>query len=86
LQHWLTALDSYTIAIEQIQTAADGDVGMAWGFYREEFQTRGGVRETHRGRFSEVMKCDAKGWRTLFYHRDATPFDSRGVYAPLSPS
>ena len=86
LESWLASLISYRIALDEIHTAVDGDVGFAWGLYHEEFQTRGREHEVLHGRFSEIVKRDATGWRTLFYHRDATPFDSRGEYVPPSPA
>jgi len=82
LQSWLATLVFYRIVIDELHTVADGDIGLAWGFYHEEFQAHGREPEVHHGRFSEVMKRDASGWRTLFYHRDATPFDDRGIYVP----
>jgi hypothetical protein len=81
---WLASIVHYRTEIDEIHTGVDGDMGIAWGLYHEEFQTRGGEPEIVRGRFSEVMKRDGSTWSTLFYHRDATPFDSRGVYAPVS--
>lgn len=83
LELWLESLVSYRIAIDAIHTAIEGDIGLAWGFYHEELQTRGGEKEILQGRFSETMRRDANGWRTLFYHRDMTPFNDQGVYIPL---
>jgi len=34
------------------------------------------------GRFSEVVRRDPSGWRTLLYHRDTQPFDSADRYIP----
>jgi SnoaL-like domain len=82
LELWLASIVSFRIEIDEIHTAVDGDVGMAWGLYHEKFRPRGGETEVVHGRFTEIMRRDANGWRTLFYHRDATPFDSQGVYAP----
>jgi len=82
LMHWLESIESYSIVIDELHTAAEGNVGIAWGYYREEFRTTGGAPEVMRGRFSEVMKRDENGWQTLFYHRDMTPFDDRELYVP----
>ena len=82
LEMWLATLEYYRIAIEEIHTTAEGNIGVAWGLYREEFQTRGHAPEVMHNRFSEVTKRDETGWHTLFYHRDATPFDGKGIYAP----
>ena len=82
LDSWLRSVKKYRIAIDEIHTAAEGNVGLAWGFYDEEFETPEGEAVVVHGRFSEVMKRDDDGWRTLLYHRDATPFDERGTYVP----
>lgn len=82
LRSWLGHFEHYTIAVEQIETAVDGDIGLAWGFYREEFAMRGREPEVIRGRFSEVMRRDSSGWKTLLYQRDAQSFDSAGRYIP----
>jgi ketosteroid isomerase-like protein len=82
LRSWLGMFEHYTIDIEQVETAVDGDVGLAWGFYKEEFALRGREPEVISGRFSEVMRRDPSGWRTLLYQRDAQPFDSTGRYIP----
>jgi ketosteroid isomerase-like protein len=82
LQSWLGRFEHYTITVEQIETTVDGDIGLAWGFYKEEFALRGREPEVIRGRFSEVVRRDPSGWRTLLYHRDTQPFDSADRYIP----
>jgi hypothetical protein len=82
LQSWLGQFEHYTITVEQVETAVDGDIGLAWGFYKEEFALRGREPEVICGRFSEVMRRDPSGWRTLLYQRDTQPFDSAGRYVP----
>ena len=82
VEQWQNTLDYYRIELDELHTTADGDVGIAWGYYHEEFQPKGGTPQVHHGRFSEVFKKDANGWRSLFYHREATPFDKNGRYVP----
>jgi ketosteroid isomerase-like protein len=82
LRLWLGQFEHYRIAVEQIETAVDGDIGLAWGLYKEEFALRGREPEVVCCRFSEVMRRDASGWRTLLFQRDAQPFDSAGRYIP----
>jgi ketosteroid isomerase-like protein len=84
LRSWLGLFEYYTIAVEQVETAVDGDVGLAWGFYKEEFALRGREPEVVSGRFSEVMRREPSGWRTLLYQRDAQPFDGAGRYIPAA--
>jgi ketosteroid isomerase-like protein len=82
LRLWLGQFEHYRIAVEQIETAVDGDIGLAWGSYKEEFALRGREPEVVRCRFSEIMRRDPSGWRTLLFQRDAQPFDSAGRYIP----
>jgi hypothetical protein len=78
----------YHGTIEEVHTAIDGDIGIAWGVWTERFQVRGRKPEAVRVRFTATYKHDSKGWRSLLYHRDAQPFDDRGQYipVPVSPS
>jgi ketosteroid isomerase-like protein len=85
LQLWLDTFDHYALIPETIEADVDGEVGMVWGIYREEFTVKGREPEVVHGRFSEVLRkepTEPSGWKTLFYHRDATPFDSEGQYLP----
>jgi ketosteroid isomerase-like protein len=82
LQTWFAQFEQYTITDEQIETSIDGDTGLAWGFYKEEFTVRGQEPEVIRIRFTEVLKRDSSGWRIVFYQRDSQPFDSAGRYIP----
>lgn len=74
---------SIRTTIEKLETAVDGDVGLAWGVYVEEFQIAGRPPERARVRFSQAMRRDEAGWRFLLFHRDIQPFDESGRY-PLS--
>ena len=80
LEFWLSTLASYSIKLDEVHALADGDVGVAWGMYHEEFQEKGGEPQVLRGRFSETVTYQEGQWRTLFYHRDMTPFDESGNY------
>jgi hypothetical protein len=68
--------------LDEIHTAVDGDIGMAWGFYTESSKRKGQEPEVVHVRFTITLKKDAKGWRTLLYHRDAQQFDNQGNYIP----
>jgi len=73
-------MDYYRVSADELHTDVVGDVGLAWGFYTEEFQRKGGTPERVRARFSNAWQRDASGWHLLTYHRDAQPFDSAGRY------
>ena len=71
-------LEYYRTQIEELHTAVEGDVGMAWGLLIDEFQERGREPERRRGRFSHVLTRGAAGWQMLLFHRDSQPFDEEG--------
>ena len=77
-------MDYYRVTVDELHTDVVGDVGMAWGFYTEEFQLKGRAPERVRARFSNAWKRDPSGWHLLTYHRDAQPFDSSGRYMPVT--
>jgi ketosteroid isomerase-like protein len=74
-------MEYFRITEVDFEVSADGDIGLAWGFFTEEFQPRGGDPERVRVRFTLTARRDLFGeWRQLLYHRDAQPFDSDGRY------
>jgi ketosteroid isomerase-like protein len=70
----------YRAEFNELHTAVDGDIGLAWGFYTEDFKDKGRTPEKLRIRFTTTMKYEPNGWRTLLYHRDIQQFDERGRY------
>jgi len=82
LRAFFSSKDYFRIELDEIHTAVDGDVGLAWGFFTEDFQVRGQEPEKVQVRFTFTLKRDADGWRNLLYHRDVQPFDEEGSYIP----
>ena len=80
LKTFFASLDYYRIDLNEVQTAVDGNIAVAWGFWTEDFKEKGRNPETVRVRFSFTFKYDGTGWRTLFYHRDNQRFDAQGAY------
>src|SRR5262249_27457560 len=74
--------DYYRIRLDDIQTDVDGNIGLAWGFYTEDFEQKGRKPEKVRVRFTFTYKYDQGTWRTLLYHRDIQKFDDKGRYVP----
>lgn len=80
----LDSMVYYRTDVEELHTRAFGNVVVAWGFHTEDFQVRGRAPERIRVRFSTTAIKTADGWRELIGHRDAQPFDERGIYLPVA--
>jgi hypothetical protein len=83
LKGFFSTIIYYRGTLDEVHTAVDGDIGLAWGFWTESFQVRGRKPEAVKVRFTATYKHDSKGWQTLLYHRDVQPFDERGQYIPV---
>jgi ketosteroid isomerase-like protein len=75
----------YRISIDELQTDVSGDVGLAWGVHKEEFQVKGRRAEKVRIRFTMTFRYVGQRWRTLLYHRDIQQFHEDGTYIPYAP-
>lgn len=82
LKEFLTRADYYRMHLDEVHTDVDGNVGLAWGFYTEDFKLKGRSPEKVRVRFTFTYKYDQGTWRTLLYHRDIQKFDDDGRYVP----
>lgn len=82
IRGFLASAEYYRATLDEIHTAVDKDIGLAWGFFTEEFHVRGRAPEKVRVRFTTVLKREAGTWRQLLFHRDAQPFDDKGNYIP----
>ncbi len=71
-------LESYRAEIEEIHTAVEGEVGMAWGVLSEEYKEKGRRPWRRRSRFSHVMVREEADWRMLLFHRDVQPSPEAG--------
>ena len=63
-----------------LNTWSQGDVGIAWGFFTEEFQHKGELPEEARVRFSCTYIREEGKWRLLISHHDIQPFTKDGKY------
>lgn len=82
----LASLEYNRATLDELHTAVDGNIGLAWGFFIEEFRVRGRAPETVRVRFTTTLKWEHGKWRQLLFHRDAQPFDDKGNYIPAVPA
>jgi hypothetical protein len=85
LKVFFASFEYYRITLNEVQTDVDGDIGLAWGFYTEEFKRKAQNPEKVRVRFSITFKYQQGRWRTLLYHRDIQQFDDQGRYLPSPP-
>lgn len=83
VRSFLASLEYDRPTLDELHTAVDGDIGLAWGFYTEEFKARGREPEGVRARFTWTLKHETSGWRGLLYHRDIQPFDEKGRYIAI---
>jgi ketosteroid isomerase-like protein len=72
--------ETFRMTFESLETAVSGQLGMAWGWFIEDFQHKGVAPERARVRFSQTMRKDEDGWKILLFHRDIQPFDEDGRY------
>jgi ketosteroid isomerase-like protein len=80
LSAFFSNMDYYRIELNEVHTAVDGDIGLAWGFFTEDFREKGRSPERLRVRFTQTLKYEPSGWRTLLFHRDVQPYDEHGLY------
>ena len=80
LTRFFGQMDDYSLQPEDFQTSVTGEIGLAWGVYREQWQENGHPPEQARVRFSKVFTKGARGWQVLLYHRDIQPFTDDGRY------
>lgn len=80
VERFFEQMEYYSLQLEDLQTSVAGDIGLAWGVYREKFRQKGRPPERARIRFSKVLAKGARGWEILLYHRDIQPYNEDGVY------
>jgi ketosteroid isomerase-like protein len=80
LKAFIAGADYYRIQLDEMHTDVDGNIGLAWGFFTEDFKLKDRSPEKVRVRFTYTYKYDQGTWRTLLYHRDIQKFDERGRY------
>lgn len=84
IEAFFASMEYFRIVGEEIHTAVDGDVGLAWGTFTEQFQVRGREPEEVRVRFTSTVRKGPDGWRQLLAHRDVQRFvDGRYVPVPV---
>lgn len=83
VKDWLKTMKYYSSKIEVLHVAVDGDIGLVWGVYINDFQETGKPPEKYKVRFSSTLKRTEDGhWIQLIEHRDIQNFDETGQYIP----
>ena len=83
LRKFFGGMDYYHVLANELHADVDSDIGLAWGFFTEDFKQKGRAPEKLRVRFTSTLKYENGQWRTLLYHRDIQSFDGRGNYIPI---
>ena len=67
--------------VEELNIRVEGDLGLVWGFFVEDFKVKDRKPECVKGRFSMTLRYyEDKSWRILMGHRDIQKFDEQGMY------
>ena len=63
-----------------LNTWSENDIGIAWGFYTEEFKHVGEPQDKVRIRFTSTYRRDGDNWSLVMSHKDMQPFNEDGTY------
>jgi ketosteroid isomerase-like protein len=80
LKTFFGSMEYYRMELNELHADVDGNIGLAWGFFTEDFKEKGRPPEKVRVRFTTTVKYDGNSWRTLLYHRDVQEFDAQARY------
>jgi hypothetical protein len=83
IEEWLETMKYFKVELKEFDVVIDGNIGLVWGYFVEDFQGVGKKPERNLVRFSETLRRTEGGhWETLISHRDIQPFDENGQYIP----
>ena len=80
IRHFYDSVEYYHVNFEELSTSVEGDIGLGWGVYVEDFKLKGQPAERAHARFTMVLKKEGERWRVLMRHSDIEPFDENGRY------
>ena len=80
LERFFSQMEYFHLELADLQTSVEGEIGLAWGVFIEDFQEKGRPPERARVRFSCTLLKESRGWQTLLFHRDIQPFEADGTY------
>jgi ketosteroid isomerase-like protein len=80
IKQFLDSMEYYHLKFQELHTSVEGDIGLAWGVFVEDFKTKNRPPETAHVRFTLTLKKERGRWSSLLMHRDIQPFDEQGRY------
>ena len=84
VSRFFESLEYYSATLNEMHTAAYGDVVVAWGFFTEDFKHHGCEPEIYQIRFSSTwIEGDDGELLKILNHRDIQTFESEGRYIPV---
>ena len=83
IEEWFETMKYIKVELKDFDVVIDGNIGLIWGYYVEDFQEVGKKPERNLVRFSETRRRTEGGhWETMISHKDIQPFDENGQYIP----
>ena len=82
MKRFFDSMEYYHVRFEELHTSVEGNIGLGWGVYIEDFKIKGQPPEKARVRFTTVLKNEGESWDVLMRHSDIEPFDEHGRYLP----
>lgn len=80
IEQYFSNMEYFRHVNMDVNTWSEGDLGLAWGFFTEEFKHKGQSPEKVRVRFSSTYRREKGKWRLIMSHNDIQPFDEEGFY------
>ena len=81
---WLNKMEYLIHTDYGLNTWSDGEIGIAWGFYTEEFKHVGEAPETVRIKFTSTYKRVDDSWKLIMSHKDMQDFNPDGSFVKSS--
>jgi hypothetical protein len=84
LEAFFKTMKYFRVEPGEFHVEVEGNIGLIWGIFIENFQIVGKPPERVRVRFSTTYRRAENGrWIPLMGHRDIQPFDESGQYIPI---
>jgi len=77
---WLVKMEYLVHTDYDLNTWSEEDIGLAWGFYTEEFKHVGEPPEKVHIRFTSTYKRVGDSWVLVMTHKDMQDFNPDGSY------
>lgn len=80
LTRWFDSFDYLKVTINELHTWSQGETGIAWGIYTQDFKHKEQPPERMRIRITATFIKTGGEWQPIIRHSDAQPFNEDGSY------